>query len=141
MSPLRFVSCWVRTRSNPCRISGRLASLACLDIYRHDHELVITSMISMKPSYLVHMVHIALNTNLCCAHVSEHSTKLSHRCKKYRMEERVGVGTFLSETENRTVLNRNFSFFGSSVRFRFLYLKSSVFGIVIGFHRIPNQIT
>jgi hypothetical protein len=37
--------------------------------------------------------------------------------------------------------NRNFGFFGSSVRFRFLYLRSSVFGIVIGFHRIPNRNT
>jgi hypothetical protein len=51
---------------------------------------------------------------------------------------RVGVGTFLPEPY-RTVPNRNFGFFGSSVRFRFLYLKSSVFGIVIGFHRIPNR--
>jgi hypothetical protein len=31
--------------------------------------------------------------------------------------------------------------FGSSVRFRFLYLKSLVFGIVIGFHRLPNRNT
>jgi hypothetical protein len=53
----------------------------------------------------------------------------------------VGVGTFLPETENRTEPNRNFGFFGSSVRFRFLYLKSLVFGIVIGFHCIPNQNT
>jgi hypothetical protein len=37
--------------------------------------------------------------------------------------------------------NRNFGFFGSSVWFRFLYLKSSIFGIVIGFHRIPNRYT
>jgi hypothetical protein len=40
---------------------------------------------------------------------------------------------------NRT--EPKFRFFGSSVRFRFLYLKSSVFGIIIGFHRIPNQNT
>jgi hypothetical protein len=40
---------------------------------------------------------------------------------------------------NRTEPNRNFGFFGSSVRFRFLYLRSSVFGIVIGFHCIPNR--
>jgi hypothetical protein len=42
-------------------------------------------------------------------------------------------------TENRT--EPKFRFFGSSVRFRFLYLRSSVFGIVIGFHRIPNRNT
>jgi hypothetical protein len=43
---------------------------------------------------------------------------------------------------NRTVPNRTeISIFGSSVWFRFLYLKSSVFGIVIGFHRIPNRNT
>jgi hypothetical protein len=34
-----------------------------------------------------------------------------------------------------------FQFFGSSVQFRFLCLRSSVLGIVIGFHRIPNQNT
>jgi hypothetical protein len=45
----------------------------------------------------------------------------------------------INRKPNRTVSNRNFGFFGSSVRFRFLYLRSSVFGIVIGFHRIPNQ--
>jgi hypothetical protein len=44
---------------------------------------------------------------------------------------------------NRTVPNRTeiFGFFGNSVRFRFLDLRISVFGIVIGFHRIPNRNT
>jgi hypothetical protein len=45
----------------------------------------------------------------------------------------------INQKSNRTVPNQNFGFFGSSVRFRFLYLRSSVFGIVIGFHRIPNR--
>jgi hypothetical protein len=41
------------------------------------------------------------------------------------------VGTFftINQKPNRTEPNRNFGFFGSSVRFRFLYLRSSVFGI------------
>jgi hypothetical protein len=47
----------------------------------------------------------------------------------------------INRKPNQTVPNRNFGFFVSSVRFRFLYLKSSVFGIVIGFHRIPNRNT
>jgi hypothetical protein len=37
----------------------------------------------------------------------------------------------------KTEPNRNFGIFGSL--FWFLYLISSVFSIVIGFHRIPNQ--
>ena len=56
----------------------------------------------------------------------------------------VGVGTFYHKPKtkpNRTESNRNFSFFSSSFRFQFLYLRSSVFGIVIGFHRIPNRNT
>jgi hypothetical protein len=44
-------------------------------------------------------------------------------------------------TENRTVPNRTEISVFSVVRFGFgfFYLKSSVFGIVIGFHRISNR--
>jgi hypothetical protein len=52
----------------------------------------------------------------------------------------LGVGTFYHKP-NRTVPNRNFDFSVVSVRFRVFYLKSSVFGIVIGFHHIPNRNT
>jgi hypothetical protein len=51
----------------------------------------------------------------------------------------VGVGIFYRKP--KTEPNQNFGFFGSSVRFRFLDMRISVFGIVIGFHRIPNQNT
>jgi hypothetical protein len=43
-------------------------------------------------------------------------------------------------TINRKPNRIKFSVF-SVVRFRFLYLRSSVFSIVIGFHRIPNRNT
>jgi hypothetical protein len=54
--------------------------------------------------------------------------------------EGVGVGIFtVKQKPNRT--EPKFRFFGSSVRFRFLDLRILVFGIVIGFHRIPNRNT
>ena len=51
----------------------------------------------------------------------------------------VGVSIFYRKP--KTNPNRNFGFFGSSVRFRFLDLRISVFDIVISFHRIPNRNT
>jgi hypothetical protein len=50
-------------------------------------------------------------------------------------------GYFFTENKPyRTVTNRNFGFF-SSVRFRFLHLRISILGIVIGFHHILNRNT
>ena len=40
--------------------------------------------------------------------------------------------------ENRKPNRTEILVFGSSIRFRFLHLRISVFSIVIGFHRIPN---
>jgi hypothetical protein len=54
-----------------------------------------------------------------------------------RVPVRGGHFFTINRKPNRTVPNR----IEISVRFRFLYLRSSVFGIVIGFHRIPYRNT
>jgi hypothetical protein len=54
-------------------------------------------------------------------------------------KDRVGTFFTIHRKPNRTKVN--FWFFGSLVRFRVLYLRSSVFGIVIGFHHIPSRNT
>jgi hypothetical protein len=56
----------------------------------------------------------------------------------------IGVGIFYCKPKTEpNHAEPKFRFFSSSVRFRFRFLdlRISVFGIVIGFHRLPNRNT